>query len=49
MGMHVKTIKTGKYLYYTEMKDGKKIEKYCGSVNNPHVEIKGVGMGEDKD
>ena len=42
MGTHVKTIKTGKYLYYTEMKNGKKVEKYCGSASDPISRLKAL-------
>ena len=42
MGMHVKTVKGKGYIYYTEMKDGKKVEKYCGSVDNPMSELKAL-------
>ena len=48
MGMHVKTIKAGKYLYYTEMKDGKKIERYCGSANNPMSRLKALAWEKIK-
>ena len=42
MGMHVKKVKGKEYLYYTEMKDGKKVEKYCGSANNPMSKLKAL-------
>lgn len=42
MGMHTKTVKNKKYLYHTEMKDGKKVEKYCGSVDDPMSKMRAL-------
>ncbi len=42
--MHVKKIKKKQYLYFTEMQNGKKVETYCGSVENPASRLKALSL-----
>ncbi len=44
VGMHVKKIKKGRYLYFTEMQGGKKVETYCGSVDSPASKLKVLSL-----